>query len=262
MKYLILSFLISSQAQALDFKNIIENIKKETKALLGKIGTQENSIRPFEMPEIPEVKIDRKSVEVYSKEGRVYKQGEAFLVLSKEEKRKYRIAFLKELYISVRGAKINDNELIQGLNILEQGGTREGVYRSLVMSTEYMSLENYEEKPSSTLVDFTLNFGVEFLGLQFEKPQIEKLNLYTIKKVIVEKTLELVDSFPKDGENLYKWYAYLSVDFSKRFTATFRNKVRKSSSLEHHYQWAKQAPFQQIKSELIIKLHKGMNSLN
>jgi hypothetical protein len=233
-------------------------MKNEMNNFLGKNNTQQQD---FELPDIPEVKEEATSTQVYNKKGKIYTQGVSFNKLSNIEKRNYRQSFLEELFKVVRGAEVRTNELISGINMLEQGGTREGVYRSIVLSSDYMSLISYEEAPSEKLIEFTVKYGEKFLGLTYDKTQISQLNLWGIKRVIVEKTLDVIDSFKKDGEDLYKWYAIFSRDFSLEHQIIWKSKTRKNSNLDFHYHWVKNVPLQHIKSEVIIKLHKAMNSL-
>jgi hypothetical protein len=256
--FLVLLFLFGSNAYAVDYEKYIKRMKTEVNRLLGK-EVEKTSL--FDMPKLPVVETDSTSVGVYNKDGKIHSQGLAFNKLSDEAKRAYRVAFLRELYPAVRGAEINTNEIVQGINILEQGGTREGVYRSLVLSTEYMRLETYEEKPNEALVAFTILYGVKYLGLQFDTKQIGKLNLWGIKRIIVGKTLDILDAFPSNGKDLYKWYAILSEELSKKYSGLWRNKTRLNQSMEYHHSWAQKVPFQQIKSEVIVKIHKVMNSL-
>lgn len=259
MKYLILFVLVSANAHALDFDKYIKLMKTEINRLLGNESSE--TADAFPMPALPKILADALSTDVYSKKGVIHTQGEDFQKLSHEDKRKYRVAFLSELYKVVRGAEIRTAELSSGVNILEQGGTREGIYRSLVLGNEYRTLETYEESPSDDLLVWSLAYAEKFLGLSYQKDQVAKLNLWGIKRVLVGKTLDLMDSFSSDGEDLYKWYAHLSVTLSKQKKVEWKNKVRKVQNLQYHYLWAKKVPLQQIKSEVIIKLNKVFNSL-
>jgi hypothetical protein len=258
MKYLLMILILVSQpAYAVDFQKYITLMKKEMNRILGdKKNTQE-----MKLPNIPTVSQAATSTDVYHRQGKLYTQGDSFNRLSDTEKRNYRVAFLKELYVTVRGAEATTQELVRGVNVLEQGGSREGVYRSLVLSNNYMSLETYEEAPNEKLVGFSMKFGVKYLALNFDKNQIEKLNVWSIKRVVVEKTLDVLDAFSGDGEDLYKWYAILSTELSSNFPAVWKGRARLSKDASFHLAWAKKVPFQQVKSEVIIKLHKLMNSL-
>jgi len=255
MKFLILLMFITGQAHATDFQKYIKLMKNEMGKMLGE--------RPktLSLPAIPKVEKNALSTAVYSKKGKIFEQGESFNKLSNLEKRKYRGAFLNELYFSVRGAQAQTHETVSGINMLEQGGTREGVYRSLVLSSDYMGLERFEEAPNSQLVIFSLALAHKYFGLDYKKEQVVQLNLWGIKRVMVEKALEIIDSFPTDGENLSVWYGILSSELSQKYTKVWKSQTRKNTDENFHYKWAKQVPLQQIKSEIIIKLHKTMNSL-
>ncbi len=257
MKYILILFvLVSWNAEAVDFRDYINKMKKEVNRILGK----EPKEIEITMPEIPEVKMEATSTKVYEKKGKLYEQGVEFNKLSNEEKRKYNLAFLRELYPAVRGAEAKESELIVNLNVLEQGGSRESVYRSLVLDQTYASLESYQDIPEPELLDFAVSYGEKYLALRFNKDDIQKLNLFSIKRIIVEKSLEVMDEFPKDGEDLYRWYAILSEDLSENYAKVWKTSVRKKTKAAYHYKWAQSVPFQHIKSEVIVKLHKVMNS--
>ncbi len=263
MNYILIVLLVvSGSAHSADFGEIIQNMKKQMRNMFAG-GTDESAVatNTFDLPTIPQVKQGATSTQVYDKTGKIYQQGAKFNNLPLEQKRKFRVAFINELYLVVRGSAASDDELRRNLNILEQGGTREGVYRSLVLGRDYNNLETFEENPSDPLVSFTVGYAIKYLALQYQKEQISQLNLWGIKRVIIEKTLEIMDSFPSDGEDLHKWYAHLSLDFAKNYSSVWKNKSRKSLNLEFHKRWAEMVPLQQIKSEVIIKISRVMNSL-
>lgn len=258
MKYFLLILLFSPKLYAIDFDQYIEKMKAEINRFLNR---EDESTAAFEMPPIPRIVGNAVNTKIYQKSGRVFTQGSSFEKLNTEEKRKYRVSFLTELYKVVRGSEISNQELITGVNILEQGATREGIYRSLVLGEGYRALESFEEVPSDRVVSWVLNFAENYLALRYNKEEVSRLNIWGIKRVIIEKTLELIDSFPSDGENLFKWYAYLSVELSKNPKIKWNNKARLNQNLNFHYQWAKSVPLQHIKSEVIIKLHMLLNAL-
>ena len=55
---------------------------------------------------------------------------------------------------------------------------------------------------------------------------MEQLNLYGIKKIITEKMLEVMDSYPSDGKDLRSWYAVFSSDLAKEFSGSWKGKIR------------------------------------
>lgn len=264
MKTLILTIILLFQAPfvyALDLNELLNKAKSKVESIMGKKPVETKSAPDVIFPEIPKVIRDAKSLKVYEKKGEIYTQGRAFNNLTLEKKRKYRLAFIQELYFVVNGAHGEKSHILSNLNVLENGGSREGVYRSIVLSNDYASLEGFSENPTDKLLAFSSRFGKKFLHRDFNKALMKQLNLYGIKKVITEKVLELVDAFPKDGDSLYRWYAIFSSDLVAEFPRLFKGKTRSQSSALYHLAWVKSVPLQHIKSELIIKIHKVMNSL-
>lgn len=252
--------LTSMQAFAFDFNTYFDEMKDKFYEIIGK-NDSTKTMAEMELPKIPEVVEDARSTDVYNKKGAIYQQGGAFNNLSSEEKRKYRLAYIQELYLVVTGSVGEKEKILSSLNVIERGGSREGVYRSVVLSAEYSALEGFSEIPSEDLIKFATNYGEKYLHRNFNKDQMRRINLFGIKRVVTEKTLEVIDSFPPDSDDLHKWFAVFSSDVRLKFPLLWSGKTRTNKSAKYHYNWAKSVPLQLIKSEVIIKLHKIMNSL-
>lgn len=263
MKNLFLLLLLgfSFNSFALDVSAYLDKMKSKFNEMINPEKDTEVSKPLVEMPTIPKVVKDAKSVDVYNKSGSLYTQGASFNNLSTEEKRKYRLAFIQELYLVVTGSAGDKDKILSSLNVIERGGSREGVYRSIVLSQEYSALEGFSETPSEDVINFATKYGERFLSKAFNKAQMRQINLFGIKRVITEKSLELIDSFPKDSDDLHRWYAILSSDMRAKYPLLWNGKTRTQKNPLYHLKWAKSVPLQQIKSEVIIKLHKIMNSL-
>ena len=259
MKIFLILLLATSSAHAVDFNKYIGLMKKQINSLLK--GKEEKKAS-FEMPLIPALEETATSTEVYEKSGRIYTQGVSFQKLSDNLKRQYRMVFVKELYKVVKGVEALPREVIRGINVLEHGGTRPWVYRSLVLSSDYRNLEAYQEVPDDIVIKKALFYAKKFLGVIYQKDQLQKLNLWGIKRILVEKALEVMDAYPKDGELLYRWYAYLSVQLGSERSIKWNNQTRASTDLDFHYNWAQKVPIQHVKSEVIIKFHRFFNSMN
>jgi|LUMW01.1.fsa_nt_gb hypothetical protein len=244
-------------AYAFDLNSYYQNLKSRVENFLFKSDSESE----LNFPEVPKINANATSVSVYEKKGALFNQGASFKNLSLQEKRKYRMAFIKEIFVQTRGGEVSTQELISSLNILEQGGTREGLYRSIVLGQEYLSLEAYEEEPKERLIKFSLDISRKFLELEYNEQQLKQLNLWIIKRILVEKFLEVMDSFHPDRYDLHAWYAHLSRDLAQDFSSLWKNKLRSNQSLNFHYEWAQKVPFQHIKSEVIVKLHKVMNHI-
>ena len=179
-----------------------------------------------------------------------------------EKKRQYDFNFVQELFLATRKTEAKDEDIANWMNTLDQGGSREGIYQALVLDEVYFSLESMEEKPSDKLINFYINFSKKYLNQSLKPESIMKLNLFSLKRVLAEKSLDLLEHFEmKDLDSMYRWYANFSSDVSANYSTVMTSEVRKNTSAKAHYQWAKEMPIQHLKSEFIIKLHLVMNNL-
>lgn len=215
----------------------------------------------MKMPPLPTVVNSNTDLTVYSKDSELRKQGKEFEKLPAVKKQDYDVAFLKELFLATRRGPAREDDLSKWLNALDGGGSREGVYRGLVLDDVYASLESYEEPVSPRLVEWTLSFSRKFLGLGFQPDAFKQANLFFLKRHITEKVLEMLDTLEAKPEDFRRWYAVFSSDIAKQFPNQWPGTIRANNSPSAHLEWAKTAPLQHIKSEVIIKLHTVMNSL-
>jgi hypothetical protein len=213
------------------------------------------------MPEIPRLVKSNTDASVFNVDSELRKQGEEFASSSEDFKRAYDIGFLKEVFMATRRAPAREEDLARWLNVLEGGGSREGVYRGLVLDEVYATLERYEEPLSEKLVSWTLEFSKKFLALAYKEEALKQANLFFLKRTIGEKLLEVMDAFEARPDDLRRWYAIYSADLARDFPQVIKGDLRSIDIPENHYKWAQKAPWQHIKSEAIIKLHLVMNYL-
>ncbi len=226
------------------------------------LGEAPKDLNKIELPEIPKVKVDAKDESFYDqKKTKVHDQGLKFDNMPLEKKRTFRISFLQQLFEVTRNAEVKKEDVIKYLNVLEQGGSREGVYRSVTLDQVYFALEQYDEAPSDNLINFVLGYSVKFMAIQYKPESLSKFNLWSLKRIIVDKTLDIMDALAQKPEDLYAWYAVFSNELAVKFPGVWTSEARKKEFDLYHYKWAQSVPFQHIKSEVIIKLHKLMNSL-
>ena len=238
--------------------------------IMGDVGT-DNLLGPApKPPEEPEMALpalpalERKNTDasVYKVDSELRKQGKEFDALPADKKRGYEVAFLKELFVATRRAPAREEDLVKWLNVLEGGGSREGVYRGLVLDDVYASMESYEDKPSKKLIAWTQEFTKKYLGLAFKEEALTQGNLFFIKRVITEKVLEMLDTLEPKATDFRTWYAVFSAQLAKEFPTVWApNTIRANTKADVHLQWASKAHLQHIKSETIIKLHSVMNTL-
>lgn len=270
MKLLSFSFCLlitSFTSNAFSLEEYKEKIRNSLNTIIGekytvKIIGEEKVDYSYKIPVIPKSKKDATDTSVYNKNGIIFEQGKKFNNLPIEQKRVFRISFIKEIFNVTRNIQVKDEELSIFLNVLEQGGSREGVYRAIVNDEIYRSLEDYPQPAKEKLIQFILNLGQTYLATLYSEEGIKKVNIYTIKKIISEKTLEVIDLIANNSDDLFQWYALLSQELATNFPQVLTSKVRSIKDPTFHYLWAKEVPFQHIKSEVLIKLHLVINELN
>lgn len=211
------------------------------------------------LPEIP--KLTKKSTDVSSYTKKI-KDPTEYDRLPNERKRQFDYKFIQELFQVTRKAEAKDEDLSTWLNTLDQGGSREGIYQALVLDDVYAALENMEEKPTNKLLDFSLKFSQRFFNQTFKKESLSQFNLYSLKRILTEKGLDLMEHYEEHNlDNLYLWYAVFSAELASEYGPLLKTQIRQDPRVEFHLQWAKNMPIQHIKSEFIIKLHSVMNGL-
>lgn len=209
----------------------------------------------FKLPKIPEISKDGRSTDVYNRPA----DPNANTTEGKDVN-KYHYKFLVELYQSVKDKKPTTSDTNNWMNALSQGGTREGVYRALVLDRDYAAKEGMEFPLNDSSINFAMKFFSRYLNRSLTKEQLEKSNFYTLKRVCVERVLEILEAYILNNrEDLYDWYAVFSGEMAKKYPAAFKAKLRKNPSMEIHRRWATKVPEQFLIGEVIVKLHMLFN---
>ena len=86
------------------------------------------------------------------------------------------------------------SEINSWVNVLSQGGSREGVYRSIVLGDEYYQMENFDEKTKERTSEFAQYILENFVGLTINLETLQKMNFYATKRMVVEKLLEIIEA--------------------------------------------------------------------
>lgn len=259
-KYLLYFFLIFSvPAQA----GFVDDLKVKARPLIVKLLGEEKATlllgpgpNSITMPAIPKINRDAKSIDGYGAEARVK------VSYPEDQVKQYNYSFVKDVFKAVRRYEAEDADVSKWMNVLGQNGSREGVYRALVLDGAYSSMENHEFPMSDGTVTFTIDFLSKYLNKSINPERLRKANFFTVKRDVTEKTLEVIDELYKmKGDGIYDWYALFSAEMAKTHSKAMDNKVRQSTNPGVHKQWAKSVPDQYLKSEIIIKLHKVFNAV-
>ncbi|WP_417335257.1 hypothetical protein [Halobacteriovorax marinus] len=259
MKKILIVLMMSLSISSVQAEGWSDKVRPYVEQYLGEeiavklFGEKEQSIK---LPEIPVVNKDAKSTRPEFVDKTKSK-------ISKDKMEKADLSFLFEVYESARRVKPNDNDIAKWMNVITQGGSREGVYRALVLDNTYAAMENYDSPMTDSGIKFAQYYVSSFMDKNISKDSLEKTNFYTLKRVLVEQTLEILDELLfKDVNLFYDWYAVFSAEVAKKYPTYFTNKIRVSTSRERHRKWAEFVPVQHVKSEVIIKLHKLFNATN
>lgn len=266
---LLMLFLTVKTAYALDLNELKQKYLPKIKDISQRVLPQNVVEKMFgkeekqmPLPVLPKLEQDTTSTYSLPADSVLSTQGAAFRNLDIEQKRTYQVAFIEELYQATRRTKPTDEEILKWLNSLEQGAAREGIYSAMVLDSVYASLEDYVDPVSDQTVEFTQQFYKKYIGENVVADSIKKLNGYTIKKVVAEKSLEMMVALERNPEDLYKWYSVMSAELATKFPKVLnQSSIRNNSNATAHYQWSKSVPYQQIKSEVIIKIHLVYNAM-
>lgn len=223
------------------------------------VGKPPEAVQEMKLPEIPKSFKSSTDVSSYNK---VAKPKTEYDKLPAERRAQFDHSFIEELFVATRKTEPKDEDLSTWMNNLQQGGSREAVYQALVLDEVYATLENLSEKPSQRLLDYCQRYPKKFFNITFTEDGLKSFNLYTLKRTITEKGLDLLEYYEgKDLDELYRWYAIWSADLAREYQPLLKSDLRRSPDVNFHYAWAKGMPIQHIKSEFIIKNHIVMNQL-
>ncbi len=187
---------------------------------------------------------------------------DAIMKGSSEEINRYSYLFIEDLFRAVKKRTVREEEIATWMNVLTQGGTREGVYRALVLDSEYRNLEQIPGAVSKELVEFTKFFFGKYLNIEIGDDALTNFNGYTVKRITTENALEVMDlMYAQDREGFFNWYAILSDDLATKYGEQLQGDIRKKRLKKIHKIWAQAVPLQHVKSEVIIKLHQIYNAI-
>jgi len=245
---------------AFDLDEIKEKVRPYVVKYLGAdiankyFGDQKPSIN-IKLPKIPIVEKDATSLRPFEKVEDPHKNA-----VPKDKAEKFNYLFLKELYKFTRMGKISQGDMKKWMNILSQGGTREGVYRALVLDNTYYSLEKRKYPVNGKIIIFAKWYLTKFVDKKTSDKKLQKINFFHLKRVVAEHSLEIIDAFKKRND-LLDWYGVLSGNIAQKYSGLFKGKIRNNPSIIDHRNWAAKVPLDYLKSEVILKVHKIFNFL-
>jgi len=192
-------------------------------------------------------------------------------ILSASERQSFYVWLYKEMYEQIfLKSEQNPKDISAWINVLNQGGSIEGVYHGLILSTQYSNLE----RGSVSLP------AIRFLGEELswlkkpedtEKAEKERKelaqkiaqenirnSLFTIKRTFGEFILQEIEKRKNDRAALSKWYAAIAVRWSNK-DVNFGMNQRNKADFDFHKNWATTNSIGMIQWELLNRVHRLFN---
>jgi hypothetical protein len=172
-------------------------------------------------------------------------------------------SLVHELYRVLLERPPQTQEAEAWINTLSQGAALEGVYRGIVLGSDYQKRSQGGVNKISELKpvegEWLIFFSEKFLARRMSFEDIKKFNKFKLRQEFADRALEVMDAFGSK-EELARWYAFFSVEVAKRAPKLFREgTLRTLLDLQKHYSWAQRMPEQDIKFEFLVKFYSLAN---
>ena len=220
----------------------------------------DEGFRPKEVitiPAIPSVNHDPKdSSQINRPDDRLHNP--FYLKLTTEQRAGLVADLVDEMYAAVLGRRPRGQELAGKVGALVQGATLEGVYHNLVLGAEYRRREKAQISLSERNQQFVLDYFKTYLGVKLTSEQLRKWSFHAIKRLVVERSLEVIDAFER-REDVSAWFAVMAESMQRDLV--WKQNHRKLTNSERYFHWAQKVPLDILKNEVAFKIHTFMNSL-
>lgn len=166
-------------------------------------------------------------------------------------------------------ASANKNEVESWANVFSQGGSIEGVYHGMVLSTDYAKSEN-GRADLKVLRFFSQEMALlDNPGAKDSDPKVKasaekyakenmQTSLFTQKRMLGERFLAEIEKRKSDRAKLAEWYAGYASRWAK-LGIDFGMKQRNDSSADFHKNWANENSLGLVQWELLNRMHRILN---
>jgi hypothetical protein len=192
-------------------------------------------------------------------------------LMSPREKLEFHRWLVTEMLEQIYARPIKDKSVAAGwANVLSQRASIEGVYRGLILSSDYLALES--GKPSD--LKALRFFGNEMAMLDYPAATEEdsrvkdasaryvkdsmRLPIYTLKREMGDRILREANQRKADPEKLAAWYSGIATRWAK-YNVNFGLPQRNQKDEAFHFKWAKENTLGMIQWELLNKAHRILN---
>ena len=177
-------------------------------------------------------------------------------------------AFLKEVHLVVLERTVTQEEFARWLNVLDQGGSYEGIYNGLANGDEYRAKEKGVAPPQAlrlyaqTMTELTITKETEGdrkkMLADFAQKGVNK-SLYTLKREVAQEALKAADGVREYKEKFATWYGRFAA-VTNKLGVDFGAPDRNSADELVHYRWALVHGEDPVKWEMLNRIHRLFNN--
>ncbi len=166
-------------------------------------------------------------------------------------------------------ASANKNDVESWANVFSQGGSIEGVYHGMVLSTDYAKSEN-GRADLKVLRFFSQEMALlDNPGAKDSDPKVKEAaekyakenmqtSLFAQKRILGEKILSEIEKRKSDRAKLAEWYAGYASRWAK-LGIDFGMKQRNDANADFHKNWAADNSLGLLQWELLNRMHRILN---
>jgi hypothetical protein len=178
-------------------------------------------------------------------------------VITPKEKAQFNNWIVREMYEQIYAKKATVS-LFSWANVLNQGGSLEGVYHGMILSTEYTNRE--QGKANVAAVRFFAEEVALLKNGSAGKIAEKAMNypLFSLKRQLGELILTEVVAKKEDRIALANFYGTIAARWAAK-GVDFGLKERNNADEEFHKDWARKNSLGMIQWELLNRVHRIFN---
>jgi hypothetical protein len=192
-------------------------------------------------------------------------------IMTKGEKFAFHRWLVTEMLEQVYARPVSSNETVDNwANVFSQRGSMEGVYRGMVLSTDYAALETgradlkalrFFAQEMSAMDHPNAKDSDDAVKALAEKYAKEYMGrpLFTLKRILGDRVIEEAERRKGDKDRLATWYA----NFVGRWTKAgvpFGLPQRDKPDEAFHFKWATENNLGMLEWELLNRVHRVLNA--
>ncbi len=190
-----------------------------------------------------------------------------------EGHRKVNASFIKEAHSVVLEREVSKEEFSRWMNVLDQGGSLEGIHNGLTHGDEFRNKEKGVAPPEALRLYAQLMATLDVdarpdaaapadadkkkLISEYAMKAVNK-SLYTLKREVTLQAIKAMDVKKAYKDKWATWYGRFAATTNAR-AVDFGSPERNKSDEQAHYQWALDASEDRVKWEVFNRIHRLFN---